>query len=242
MDRQRRLPFVGATNFRDIGGYVAADGRTTRWRRVFRSDAPHRMTTEDLEAYAELGVRAVYDLRTDVERAQYPNPFPSEHLPLLGQSRVAGMLGETDGERILRDMYCGLLVEGAPLFGRLLTEISDSSRLPVVIHCTGGKDRTGITVALLLELLGVRRQVVLDDYELTSRYRLREHQQESYDNMVAAGMAPEAAAAVLGAPRAAMSESLKALDVDFGGALAYAIGPAGLSQSTVETLSELLTE
>jgi protein-tyrosine phosphatase len=108
-------------------------------------------------------------------------------------------------------------------------------------HCPAGKHRTGIAAALLLELLGVPRQHVLDDYELTSRYRRREHQTESYENMLAAGVAPEAAAAVLGAPRWAMAEALEALDADYGGVDNYLTGPAEMQPSTLDRLRHLLT-
>jgi protein tyrosine/serine phosphatase len=93
-----------------------------------------------------------------------------------------------------------------------------------------------MTAALLLELLRVPRHLVLDDYELTSRYRLREHQAESYENMLAAGMAPEAAAAVLGAPRWTMAGALEELDDAYGGIDVYLTGPAGMAKETLERL------
>ena len=142
----------------------------------------------------------------------------------------------TAGEQMLREMYGGLLAHAGPTFGRLLDGLAEPEALPAVIHCTGGKDRTGMTAALLLELLGVPRQQVLDDYELTSRYRLREHQTESLENMLAAGMAPEAAAAVLGCPRWAMAGALEELDDRYGGIDAYLTGPAGMAPATLERL------
>ena len=110
---------------------------------------------------------------------------------------------------MLREMYRGLLRNAGPTFGLLLGALAAPDGLPAVFHCTGGKDRTGMSAALLLELLGVPRSHVLDDYELTSRYRLRQHQTESYESLLAMGMGPEAAGAVLGAPRWAMAETLR---------------------------------
>ncbi len=97
-----------------------------------------------------------------------------------------------------------------------------------------------MSAALLLELLGVPRQLVLDDYELTSRYRLRQHQNESYDGLRAAGMGPEAAGAVLGTPRWAMEETLQELDDTYDGAAAYLAGPAGMTPATLERLRQAL--
>jgi protein-tyrosine phosphatase len=246
---ERRVPFTGVTNFRDLGGYPTGDGRRTRWGTVFRSDALHNLTDADLTRYASLGLHAVYDLRGEAERDRYPNPFPSLHLSLLAHMESAPSAAGADlasandaaaGERVLRELYRGMLANAGPVFGRLLAGLADPQRLPAVFHCTGGKDRTGVSAALLLEFLGVPRDDVLDDYELTARYRLREQQTESYESLLAMGMAPEAAAVVLAAPRWARAETLRALDEDYGGAGAYLTERAGLQPATLAKLREQL--
>lgn len=247
---ERRVPFQGVTNFRDLGGYPTMDGRRTRWGTVFRSDALHQLTDADLARYGSLGLHAVYDLRAEAERDRYPDPFPSLHLSLLAYVESAPSAAQADlaratdaeaGERVLRELYLGMLANAGPAFGRLLGGLADPRRLPAVFHCTGGKDRTGISAALLLEFLGVTRDDVLDDYELTARYRQRGQQTESYENLLATGMAPEAAAVVLAAPRWAMAETLQALDEEYGGAETYLTGRAGLQPGTLGKLRDLLT-
>jgi protein-tyrosine phosphatase len=245
---ERRLPFDGVTNFRDLGGYPTRQGTHTLWGLVFRSDALHKFTAADLGSYESLGLNAVYDLRGDAERELYPNPFPSTQLALLSQVSVAAdpaeagsYEGARGGERLLREMYRGMLDGSAAVLGRLLGSLAEPGSLPAVFHCTGGKDRTGIASALLLELLGVHREAVLDDYELTALYRRREHQGESYENLLARGLPPEAAAAVLGAPRWAMAATLDDLDEVYGGIDAYLTGPAALAPETVGRLRELLS-
>jgi protein-tyrosine phosphatase len=243
---ERRVPFAGVTNFRDLGGYPAAGGGRTRWGRVFRSDGLHMLTAAEMATYEALGLRAVYDLRGDAERERHPDPVTSAHLPLLS-AVVAGPEPEPDGardaawgERRLHELYRGMLAHAGPLFGRLFEGLAAEESLPAVFHCTGGKDRTGLSAAILLELLGVPRDMVLDDYTLTSRFRLREHQSESYENLLASGMPPEAAAGVLGAPRWAMAEALRELDESYGGAEAYLRGPARMGAPTLERLRALL--
>jgi protein-tyrosine phosphatase len=245
---ERRVLFEGVTNFRDLGGYPTVGGYRTRWGRVFRSDALHRFTPEDRAHYDSLRLHAVYDLRGDAERERYPNPFPSVQLALLSRDAAeaatpperADRQAAAEGEQMLRDMYQGLLRNAGPVFGSLLGALAEPDGLPAVFHCTGGKDRTGMSAALLLEVLGVPRPLVLDDYELTSRFRLRHHQRESYENLLAMGMGPEAAGAVLGTPRWAMAEALNDLDDSYGGAKAYLTGPAGMAPATVARLGELL--
>ena len=111
MSESRRLRFEGVTNFRDLGGYLTADGGSTRWGLVFRSDGLHQMTAPDLMAFGELGVSVVYDLRGDSERTQEPDPVESVHIALLSRHptaaatsvREAQIAAETaaDGERLL---------------------------------------------------------------------------------------------------------------------------------------------
>jgi protein-tyrosine phosphatase len=244
---ERRLPFEGVTNFRDLGGYPVAGGGRTRWGRVFRADALHHLTAGDLVAFERLGMRVVYDLRGDAERELHPNPVGSVSLPVVGRQPVSyaepgeGLSGEPlerheDGVRFLRTLYLGMLEHSAPVFGRLLGGLVGPDGLPAVFHCTGGKDRTGLSAALLLLALGVDEPTVLDDYVLTGRFRTIEHQGTSLANLLAAGMAPEAAAGVLSTPRSAMADALAALRTVHGGVEAYLTGPGGLDRETLAQL------
>jgi protein-tyrosine phosphatase len=242
------VPFEGVQNFRDLGGFPTAGGGRTRWGLVFRADGLHKLTGADLVALERLGLRAVYDLRGEAEREQHPDPVDSVHLSIVGRPATDDGPDRTlleaaaDGERMLRDLYVGACVHSADQLGRLLTALAEPEGTPAVFHCHGGKDRTGIAAALLLLALGVDREDVLDDYVATRRYRLLDHQQDSLANLLASGMAPEAAAGVLGAPRWAMAEALDAIDVEHGGIEAFLTGPAGVSPTTLTRLREVLVE
>lgn len=242
----RRVALEGLTNFRDLGGYPVRDGGRTRWGMVFRAEALHGLTQDDLVTYERLGIATVYDLRRDAERAARPNPVASEALVFLSQTiersplTGSGIMTEEDGQQILRTVYVGLLEHAGPQIGALLAGMSSAERLPAVFHCHAGKDRTGIAAALLLEVLGADRERVLDDYELTARYRFREQQTGSFERLVASGIPPEAAAGVLTAPRWAMSEALEVLDSDYGGIERYLLDRAGLDPAQVDALRTLL--
>ena len=243
----RRVPFEGVTNFRDLGGYPSRSGGTVRWGLVFRADALHNFSSTDLALYDRLGLRAVYDLRSDVERSEHPNPVASRSLIITGRPVDAppseGLPAEmnlVDGEEILRNLYVGVIDHAAVRVGELFGALTDDGGLPAVFHCHAGKDRTGIVAALLLEVLGVPRDLILDDYELTARYRLRTHQESTYQRLLDYGLPPEAAAGVLTAPRWAMREALEHLDDRYQGIDAYLSGPAGLEPKRIDTLRELL--
>lgn len=247
-ERERRIPFEGITNFRDLGGYPTVDGGTTRWGRVFRADALHKLTEADLAAMATLGVRTVYDLRGDVERTEFPGPLPSVHVPISGRpsgalppAPPAGMT-EADGERMVRDMYVGILEHSATNVAVVLGGLVDDEALPAVFHCHGGKDRTGVIAAVLLLTLGVDRETVLDDYEATRRYRHVEHQRDSLANLLAQGVSPEAAAAVLGTPRWAMAAAVDAIAEVYGGIDRYLTEIAGLDVADLAALRAQLVD
>jgi protein-tyrosine phosphatase len=243
---ERRVPFDGITNLRDLGGYPTGDAGATRWGRVFRADALHKLTADDLDAFDELGVRTVYDLRGDVERAEFPGPVPSLHVSIVGRPRDAERpppkadMTTREGEEMLRDVYVGALTHSAIEIGSIMRGLADPDRAPAVFHCHGGKDRTGIVAAVLLLALGVERDTVLDDYEATSRYRLPQHQHDSLADMLHAGISPEAAAGVLGTPRWAMAEAVDQLLARPGGVAGFLLGPAGLAPAELTALRDHL--
>lgn len=249
-DSHRRLPFEGAGNFRDLGGYPTRDGGVTRWNLVYRSDGLQNLTATDLDRYESLGIRVVYDLRRDDERERLPNRVESIALCIMTPAYEAGVgpldrssaRDERSGQALLREMYRNMLEHSGRVIGTMFGALSTPAGVPAVFHCHAGKDRTGLVAALLLESLGVERAVVLDDYELTARYRLREHQTESFERMVDSGMAPQAAAGMLGAPRWAMAETLAQLDDEFGGINSYLRVQAGLDRDTIDRLRQQLVE
>jgi protein-tyrosine phosphatase len=244
---ERRVPFEGITNFRDLGGYRTGSGTAVRWGLVFRADGLHGLSTNDLARYEKLGLRAVYDLRGEIERTERPNPVPSRPLTVIGRPTDAGppaappaIATTEEGERFLYDMYVGLIEHAAVQIGELFQALTEDDGLPAVFHCHAGKDRTGLVAAVLLEALGVEREAVLDDYELTARYRLRTQQESTFQRLVEYGMSPEAAAGVLTTPRWAMQDALAELDRKFGGVEAYLTGPAGMTSRDLVALRTCL--
>lgn len=163
---ERRVPFEGARNFRDLGGYRGADGLHTRWGVLFRGDSLHGLTAGDLALYERLGVHAVYDFRGDGERTAQPSLTEARHLPLFGPPRPPASPHEgstpraqpstaREGESLLLAVYLRMLRTAGPLFGDLFGRLGAPDGLPAVFHCANGKDRTGLSAALLLEILGV---------------------------------------------------------------------------------------
>ncbi len=247
-DRPRLIELEGPRNLRDLGGYATRDGRTTRWGRLYRADALAAMTPADLDRFAELGIATVYDLRHDFERDRQPNPVPSVHVSLMG--KVVGDEGPDFGEMtsaehgrdFMRSMMLNVLAHAGPEIGQVVTGLAAADQLPALFHCTAGKDRTGILAAIVLEVLGVAREVVVDDFHLTEVYRAVGEDSTGFAMMLERGVPPEAAAGALGAPRETMVEILADLDRGWGGAERYLTDEGGVDRDALDRLRDNLLD
>lgn len=251
---ERLIAVAGTLNFRDLGGYHARDGRAVRWGRVYRSDNFAAVTANGWASVADLGVRAVYDLRHDAERDRAPSVIPEHlgialtHLPIGGEAAEAPDLVDLlrssgpgrFGIEFMIEMNLTLLREHASVFGQLLTALTAESRLPAIFHCTAGKDRTGMAAALVLEVLGIDREVVLDDYELTTHYRSRHRIEELRPRLEAAGVDVESVRPFLSAPRPALAAALAELDATYGHVDGYLVEAARVDPAVPERLRKVL--
>lgn len=177
-----RIPRLeGALNFRDLGGYRAADGRTVRWNCVYRSGTTHALTPADVARLGLQGIRSAYDLRSNNERREQPNRLRDiadlayryrdhDHLP----GDIRRLLKSPDvrteqTHEVMIGVYRTLPYEFADAFRALFQLLADGE-VPLVFNCTAGKDRTGVAAALLLTALGIPRDAVLEDYLLTAQF------------------------------------------------------------------------
>jgi protein-tyrosine phosphatase len=179
----RHLALQGASNFRDLGGYATSDGRTTRWRHIFRSNHLGQLTAEDIAIVRALGVRSAFDFRGVEERAAgvcVVNEITVHSLPIeptvvasLRAELAMGALTAPVALELMRESYRNYVRHNThsfrALFGHLLED-----RAPLVIHCTAGKDRTGFASALILHALGVPDDLIAEDYLLTNRFYRRD--------------------------------------------------------------------
>ena len=184
----RNIGFSATYNFRDVGGYAGLDGRTVRWRRLFRSDALHRLREADTDAFAALGVRTVIDLRRSFEIEKYgrvADRYGLDYHNLVIEHvdwEEVEHPDDVEHERWLADRYLNFAEDGrAGILGSLRL-IADPENAPVIVHCMAGKDRTGTVCALTLALLGVSDEDIAADYALTTsamkpltRYLLAKH-------------------------------------------------------------------
>jgi protein-tyrosine phosphatase len=251
---ERILPFEAVANVRDVGGYRTDAGRRVRWGRVYRSGALSHATPADRERLAALDLRLVVDLRSAEEVADAPDhTLPGAralHLPLhdaqekLKRLRVL-LFNPRQLARLVPDAYIRIMIEGnAPLFGSVLRELADSANLPVLIHCTAGKDRTGVATALLLRLLGVPEQTVIADYTLSNYYfeDFRRYTLRAVEPLRKLGVRQEDVTPLLLADPATLRATLDHINMTYGSVEAYLRQRAGIDDATIAALRANLLE
>ena len=229
----RHLQLPGTRNLRDVGGYPAKGSRRTRWRTLFRTDALDVIPPASQDALLNLGLRTVIDLRWPHELTEAPSVFARSagvryrSIPLL-EDDPTPVIG-------LAATYRHMLDERAPLLADVARALLEPDGLPAVIGCAAGKDRTGVTIALLLSAVGVPADVIVADYVLTG---VAFSEQERDDPHLVDW---RAGPIELECPPTHMESMLQHLAVRHGGA-GDLLRRNGLAPTDLELLVERLTE
>jgi protein tyrosine/serine phosphatase len=157
----RVLAWDGCVNVRDLGGLPTEDGAETRFGVVVRADSIRGLTAEGWDALVFFGVRRAIDLRADREVAADPPgdaPIPVVRVPIVPWETTLG-----DHWPSMREGYMVVLEDFRDRFARVVDELA-ASDCKVVIHCMGGRDRTGLAVALVLRVAGVAPGTIAEDH------------------------------------------------------------------------------
>ena len=255
---ERLLPLKGGRNFRDLGGYRAADGRQVRWGRIYRSGAMSGLIAEYLDYLNHLNLRVVCDLRSLDERRGAPSPFVhSGGVELLSAdyriTRTAEKLGQPKTRAEAIDAFAATYLNFIDLlepqyramFNRLL-----AGEMPLAMHCSAGKDRTGMASALILSVLGVPRETVIADFALTQVYspsRMTSAQLTDPGRAMRLGVSPELSRmfasmpddvvdVFMGSDPAIMRKVLAGIDAKYGGPIQLAKARFGLSDAGIASM------
>lgn len=197
---ERVLPLQGACNFRDVGGYLTEDNQRVKWGLLYRSDHLHNLTDHDVGYLQSAHFHSIVDYRNEKEYSKQPNRIWDANIrtfnliPDASSAELAAKasndhdkiqqlieLTQRDNSAVPIDGSGYIMQEQnrdfvrnpetAVVYRELIDIILDSHNMPMVQHCRGGKDRTGFGIAIILAILGVKRELILQDYAMTGELR-----------------------------------------------------------------------
>jgi protein-tyrosine phosphatase len=251
----RTMPHIdGLRNLRDMGGLETSHGHRTRERVLYRSEAPIGLTEKGLQQFADLHLRTVVDLRdatecrlrpshfaTDINRIgiEVSSPADQNGAELLNMV-MSGQLSSYSATD-LGKLYINYLERQAESFGKVIRLIADPAQTPILVHCTAGKDRTGLAMALTLEAVGVERATILADYVLTSTFRAY-RLVEVGPTLARFGVRTSDVKSLFTAPPQALNMALQHLDKMYGSVAKYLTLPAGVDRETLMRLRDQLLD
>jgi protein-tyrosine phosphatase len=228
----RHLALDGTRNVRDVGGYPAGASRRTRWRTLLRSDELTRLPEHAQQQLLDLGLRQVIDLRWPDELESSPNVFRRSHavryrsLPLLADDPTphVGLGG----------MYRHVFDERSHQLAEVVRALLEEDGVPAIIGCAAGKDRTGVTIALLLDVVGVPTDLIVEDYAMSAGFFASPVTRVEDDDWRHEPL-------VVDSPPELMAGALEHLDREHGGARSL-LRREGIGDADLDRLIEVLTE
>ena len=251
---QRFVKLDGAANFRDLGGYKTIDGRSVKWGVVYRSEALGRLSEKDLAHLSELGLRLICDLRTPGEIRRLPDRVPQTTrwaaTPAQEGDFDLSMLPTLLFNRkiipdLMRQSYPQQLAKNATRFGVILQRFAEPDNLPVVFHCTAGKDRAGLTAALLLGLLGIPEKTIAEEYTLSNlafEPLFKAFMDENQSLLRRFGIPLKELHPMLIADPTWMEDALTFINETYGSIQGYLLQAAGMDAAVLDRIRESLLE
>jgi protein-tyrosine phosphatase len=179
MSHHAELPVMGepirewrkCRNVRDLGGLPAHGGGLTRRDALIRADTLDRLSDHGITQVKDAGVARIVDLRSPGEASGVMHPFHADStyqmVPFIDERRDHER--DPAAEHTLADLYRGSVDRNARRIAAAVTAIATAPEGAVVVHCASGKDRTGMLVALVLDVMGVPRSLIADDYAVSER-------------------------------------------------------------------------
>ena len=236
---QRHIPLKGASNFRDLGGYAGHEGRTVKWRKIFRSDHLAALEETDLSKLQNLAVCRSFDFRgiQESQAQSYAWPTIQRHSlsieptvvqRLQAQHLTGKPLTAADALDAMQTTYRDFVRSDSHRFAQLFEHLLDKPD-PLLFHCTAGKDRTGLAAALVLSALGVSEADIWKDYLLTNQLYKR-------NSTGALTLSPDVLKIVWEVQESFLKASLDVIHHDHGGMHNYLTQTLGLTPAALQKL------
>ena len=174
-----QLPFEGGNNFRELGGYVADEGKTIKWGQIFRGIPTSLLSSDaDRKLLDSLNLRLILDLRSEAEAAKQPDYVPDgarlvricglchpdgTEIAFSPEDKEKLLKGRLDEDHNMADAMYEQMLFGNKAFKELFRAL-EAGETPILFHCSAGKDRTGVAAMLILLALGASEEVIAKDF------------------------------------------------------------------------------
>lgn len=238
-----RYDLTGFSNLRDGGGLPTATGRM-RTQRLLRSDQPTSLDSQDVDYLLDLPLHAVVDLRSEMEVMMSPSPFKAHGFNVVRHGIDAGSATSMlEGKMTIDLMYSEMLDNSGKAFAAAVQSVAQGVELgAALVHCTAGKDRTGITIAMIQQMLGAFEEYIVQSYALTQQNLSGAWKAEKValvSELVGEKMAKKIEPLMVDSPPEAIQKVLDHLQEEYGGAENYLLGH-GMDRSAAEILRDQL--
>lgn len=238
-------------NFRDIGGCKSSDGRVVKEGLFFRSANLVNLSKNDLQMLKDLNIKTIFDFRDESERLSSPSdiveninyiripamPQLKSNIAQLGSIKemMKNMLDKNNAFELLKEAYYNLPVNN-PAYKELVKLMQNDSSLPILMHCTAGKDRTGVGSAIILMILGVNRSSIVEDY-LKSNQSAKDSINEILSVQPELKNVPkDKLKYIFGVNETYINEVFKRIDTDFDSTEDYLLKEFNLTKDDVKNL------
>ncbi|HIE4742891.1 TPA: tyrosine-protein phosphatase [Clostridioides difficile] len=238
-------------NFRDLGGNKTEDGRTVKKGLFYRSAKLSNLSENDIKILKELNIKYIFDYRSDEEARKHPSTIISNikniRIPAMRELEESGGsfgsiedmidgLFEKDGAfNMLNNSYYNLPINN-PSYKKLVELIRDYSNLPILNHCTAGKDRTGVGSAIILMILGVSRENIMKDYLKSNDFADKEIERFIEYKPKFKDIPKENLKYIFGVNEEYMKTAFRRIDEEYISVEAYSYGEFNLNKEEIRKL------
>ena len=251
--------FERILNFRDCGGHRTIQGYRMNTGMIYRCGSLEYASKDDLKRLQSLGLKTICDLRTKMEIKSKPDRLPDAtvnyvNVPVTPKDSdyfdstkrlialLTGKFRNVDFNELIKTQYGDFVLSQAEQFARVLTLLCDRENYPLIIHCTGGKDRTGFACALIQATVGVPMETVISDYLLSnsSTKQLEVRLKRSILIMSLFGIKKDQLKPLTGVKREFLEIAFKKIETEFGSLESYLSEGLLLRSSVSPDLKALL--
>lgn len=256
------MQFESIHNFRDAGGLATENGAYTRKGLIYRSGDLADASSADLHQLSDLDIKTIIDLRTRPEAQKHPDRIPvfwdvkQIHIPLKVSVHnnshqfaqlISHIFGKAQQHDYAADMLAGYREYVTNLqsqFAQVLKLAADQHNLPLLIHCTAGKDRTGFACSLIQRVLGVPQERVMQNYLLSNSFSKAFYETIRTRNRLLSllGGSYQHLMPMFEVQPAYLQGAWDQIDQDYGGFDSYLLDGLGLGSEELQQLQQQLLE